>query len=74
MERLFSVNTEKSAASLWSEALKLKQQLVSWMNELPDHLKLNSIEEMTKAPPHILTLHMQWECAMIVLHIRLWVL
>jgi hypothetical protein len=71
MERLYAPNTEKSAISLWTEAMKLKQQLISWMQALPSHLQLNSIEEMMKAPPHFLTLHMQWECAMIVLHLRL---
>jgi hypothetical protein len=73
MERLYAVRKLQASptVTLWSQARTLEQELLSWAKDLPSYLQLNSQEELANATPHILALHMQWECAMIVLQLPL---
>jgi hypothetical protein len=49
----------------------LEQELQAWMDNLPDNLKLDSQEKINVAPAHLLSLQMQWECAMIAVQVPL---
>ena len=72
MEHLFAVQSATSSVdNLWIEAGRLRQKLTQWGEELPECHKLRTQEDVQKATPHALALHMQWECAKIVLHLPL---
>lgn len=72
MERLYAVhNKAVSPTAIWSEARSLEKELLAWENDLPLQLRLDSQEAISRAPPHLLTLHMQKECAVIVLQLPL---
>lgn len=53
-----------SPTYLKTEAAKLEQKLQAWSDELPENLRLDTQEQIILAPAHILSLHMQRECAL----------
>lgn len=61
----------KAATDRSTEAARLEDDLQSWTTELPGDLSLNTQETISAAPPHILSLHLQRECAMIALQYQL---
>lgn len=52
-------------AFLQTEASKVEQELQSWLDNLAPELRLESREQIDAAPLHLLSLHMQYECAII---------
>jgi len=72
MEHLFAAEVKSSTPSaLWVEAGKLERKLLEWTERLPEDLRFQTQDDLQKAPPHCLTLHMQWECAKIALQLPL---
>ncbi|OCH85825.1 hypothetical protein OBBRIDRAFT_282612 [Obba rivulosa] len=52
-----------------SELSRLDKSLSKWYHELPEHLQFDPASPKHPAPPpHILTLHMQYWCTVILLH------
>lgn len=52
----------------------LRYQLGKWYLDLPDHLRYDIGSSKQPIPqPHILTLHMQYWCTVLLLHRPLWV-
>jgi hypothetical protein len=71
MEHLYAAHMKSlTLALLHVEAEELRQNLAQWGAELPEHLTLTT-HNMNTATPHTVTLHMQWECAKIVLELPL---
>lgn len=62
----------RSISSRHSARASLESQLDKWHIELPESLRLDTGVEVS--PPHILTLHMQYWCAVLLLHRPLYVL
>lgn len=56
----------RSISSRHSARANLESQLDKWFIELPETLRLDNGGEIS--PPHILTLHMQYWCAVLLLH------
>ena len=51
------------------ELAKLDNQLTKWSLELPEHLRFDPASpKIPPPPPHILTLHMQYWCTVLLLH------
>ncbi|KDQ54162.1 hypothetical protein JAAARDRAFT_38766 [Jaapia argillacea MUCL 33604] len=51
------------------EAHLIEKEVDKWYFELPEHLRFDPASPKTPAPlPHILTLHMQYWCTVILLH------
>ncbi|KAG1743751.1 fungal-specific transcription factor domain-containing protein [Suillus paluster] len=51
--------------SRYNESIQLEELLNKWYLDLPEHLQL---KQDVNAPPHILTLHMQYWCTTLLLH------
>lgn len=69
LEGLYSI--KQAVSSRHREAARLEETLDKWLLALPDHLKvdINSIKNGAAPPaPHILTLHMQYWNAVLLLH------
>lgn len=59
----------RPVSSRHAEALVLEGLLDKWYLELPDHLRYDSNAVNKPTPlPHVLTLHMQYWCAVLLLH------
>ncbi|KAI5120399.1 hypothetical protein M0805_000178 [Coniferiporia weirii] len=59
----------KPVPSRHLEALQLERILDRWYMELPEHLCYNtSVKNVPSPPPNVLTLHMQYWCAVLLLH------
>ena len=60
----------RSGPGRHSEALRLEELLGKWFLELPDHLRFEpgSVKRGMTPPPHVLTLHMQYWCVVLLLH------
>ncbi|KAI0640400.1 fungal-specific transcription factor domain-containing protein [Trametes meyenii] len=59
----------KPATSRPAELTKLDQALTRWSLELPEHLRFDpAAPKSPPPPPHILTLHMQYWCTVLLLH------
>ncbi|TFK53184.1 hypothetical protein OE88DRAFT_1657100 [Heliocybe sulcata] len=53
----------------YAEAQRLEKELDRWYIELPEHLRFDPAASKAPAPlPHILTLHMQYWCTVLLLH------
>ncbi|KAF8470363.1 fungal-specific transcription factor domain-containing protein [Gautieria morchelliformis] len=50
-----------------TESAILEKRLDKWYVELPEHLQLNC-SSTTTPPPHVLTLHMQYWCSVLLVH------
>lgn len=60
----------RSGPGRHAESLRLDQELDKWYFELPDHLRYDSARSKKGAtpPPHVLVLHMQYWCVVLLLH------
>jgi len=59
----------RPVSSRQAEAKVLEGLLDKWYFELPSHLQYDPNNSSAKTPvPHILTLHMQYWCAVLLLH------
>lgn len=60
----------RSGPGRHAESLRLDQELDKWYFELPDHLRYDSARSKkgTTPPPHVLVLHMQYWCVVLLLH------
>ncbi|KAI0365000.1 hypothetical protein BV20DRAFT_1103242 [Pilatotrama ljubarskyi] len=64
-----SIYAIKPPTSRPAELARLDSMLTKWSLELPEHLRFDpAAPKMPPPPPHILTLHMQYWCAMLLLH------
>jgi hypothetical protein len=61
VESLYAV---RPVASRHAEATRIEAALDKWYIELPEHLRLDP----SSSPPHVLTLHMQYWCVVLLLH------
>ncbi|KZT22933.1 hypothetical protein NEOLEDRAFT_1070364 [Neolentinus lepideus HHB14362 ss-1] len=53
----------------YAEAQRLEKELDKWYLELPEHLRFDPASSKAPVPlPHILTLHMQYWCTVLLLH------
>ena len=69
-----SIYAIKPATSRPAELARLDSQLTKWSLELPEHLRFDPASPKNPPPPpHILTLHMQYWCTMLLLHRPLYV-
>ena len=65
----------KPASNRPAELARLDSQLTKWLLELPEPLRYDPASPKNPPPPpHILTLHMQYWCTVLLLHRPLWVL
>lgn len=70
-----AIYTVKPVTSKHLEALHLEQTLDRWYIELPEHLRYEThVRDAAVPPPHVLTLHMAYWCAVLLLHRPLYVL
>lgn len=52
-----------------AELSRLDSMLMKWSLELPDHLRFDPASpKIPPPPPHILMLHMQYWCTVLLLH------
>lgn len=52
-----------------TEFTRIEQLLDKWYLELPEHLRFDAnTPKYSTLPPHILTLHMQYWCTVLLLH------
>lgn len=59
----------KPATNRVAELARLDSQLTKWSLELPEHLRFDPASPKNPPPPpHILTVHMQYWCTMLLLH------
>lgn len=65
-EVVTNLYSPRSISSRHSARASLESQLDKWHIELPESLRLDTGVEVS--PPHILTLHMQYWCAVLLLH------
>lgn len=56
----------KEVTSRTLEAVQLEQTLDRWYLGLPEHLRY--VPGAVVPPPHVLTLHMQYWCAVLLVH------
>ena len=64
-----AIYTVRNTPTRTSDAAQLERTLDKWYNELPDYLRYDSsVKSVTAPPPHVLTLHMQYWCAVLLLH------
>ena len=69
LESLYSIGNEWSRRSPNVDvANDLRGQLTSWLERIPDHLKLSDYNAMVRAPPNVLALHTEYWCAAILLY------
>ncbi|KAF8585649.1 hypothetical protein K439DRAFT_1409792 [Ramaria rubella] len=64
VETIYAVHAHHSRHA---ECTLLEQRLDKWYIELPDHLQFNYAAKATP-PPHVLTMHMQYWCSVLLLH------
>ncbi|EMD37133.1 hypothetical protein CERSUDRAFT_137619 [Gelatoporia subvermispora B] len=66
MQTLYAIRSNLCRSS---ELSRLDKSLSKWYHELPEHLQFDPASPKNPAPPpHILTLHMQYWCTVILLH------
>jgi hypothetical protein len=58
----------RPVSSRYAEALVLEGLLEKWYLGLPEHLRYDISSPKETPLPHILTLHMQYWCAVLLLH------
>ncbi|KAI9068641.1 hypothetical protein FKP32DRAFT_1683251 [Trametes sanguinea] len=69
-----SIYAIRPAASRPAELARLDSMLTKWSLELPEHLRFDpAAPKVPPPPPHILTLHMQYWCTVLLLHRPLYV-
>ncbi|CDO71521.1 hypothetical protein BN946_scf184910.g20 [Trametes cinnabarina] len=64
-----SIYAIKPATSRPAELARLDSLLTKWSLELPEHLRFDpAAPKLPPPPPHVLTLHMQYWCTVLLLH------
>lgn len=58
----------RPVSSRYAESVVLEGLLDKWYLELPEHLRYDTSAPKVTPLPHILTLHMQYWCAVLLLH------
>ncbi|EJU01612.1 hypothetical protein DACRYDRAFT_100452 [Dacryopinax primogenitus] len=66
-ENLYTIRTNAEGAAGERILRQLDKRLALWLINLPDSLKYQP-SNTSVPPPHILTLHMQFYCALLLLH------
>lgn len=69
--RSFPTNNSdtRSSTEVEKQVITLESTLTEWYLNLPEHLSYDiAASPINLPPPHILTLHMQYWCAVLLLH------